>query len=95
MGFSIILLLFFSFQSRSFFLSVGLGAYNISVVIGKVILLFHEYLHLSVQISPEGISSRDEKVFRFASIRNIPLVMLTSGEPNSGLFFVSFLVRKV
>lgn len=33
-----------------------------------------------VQISPDGIASRDEKVFRFARDRNIPIVMLTSGE---------------
>ncbi|CAA2976741.1 histone deacetylase 2 [Olea europaea subsp. europaea] len=32
-----------------------------------------------LKISPDGISTRDEKVFRFARERNIPLVMLTSG----------------
>ncbi|XP_030490898.2 LOW QUALITY PROTEIN: histone deacetylase 2 [Cannabis sativa] len=32
-----------------------------------------------LKISPDGISSRDEKVFRFARERNIPIVMLTSG----------------
>ncbi|KAK3003940.1 hypothetical protein RJ639_019473 [Escallonia herrerae] len=32
-----------------------------------------------LKISPEGVTSRDEKVFRFARERNIPLVMLTSG----------------
>ncbi|XP_057467701.1 histone deacetylase 2 [Actinidia eriantha] len=32
-----------------------------------------------LRISPDGITSRDEKVFRFARERNIPLVMLTSG----------------
>ncbi|KAL2543532.1 Histone deacetylase 2 [Forsythia ovata] len=32
-----------------------------------------------LKISPDGISTRDEKVFRFAHERNIPLVMLTSG----------------
>lgn len=32
-----------------------------------------------LKISPEGITHRDEKVFRFAHERNIPLVMLTSG----------------
>ncbi|KAJ0030441.1 hypothetical protein Pint_12941 [Pistacia integerrima] len=31
-----------------------------------------------LKISPEGIAARDEKVFRFASSRNIPIVMLTS-----------------
>eukprot|EP00268_Persea_americana_P029652 TRINITY_DN2866_c0_g1_i9.p1 TRINITY_DN2866_c0_g1~~TRINITY_DN2866_c0_g1_i9.p1 ORF type:complete len:371 (+),score=63.72 TRINITY_DN2866_c0_g1_i9:72-1115(+) len=30
-------------------------------------------------VSPAGIISRDEKVFRFSKERNIPLVMLTSG----------------
>jgi histone deacetylase 11 len=32
------------------------------------------------QVSPEGVVTRDEKVFRFAKDRNIPLLMLTSGE---------------
>ncbi|KAK3005048.1 hypothetical protein RJ639_015945 [Escallonia herrerae] len=32
-----------------------------------------------LKISPEGVTSRDEKVFGFARERNIPLVMLTSG----------------
>lgn len=32
-----------------------------------------------LKISPDGVISRDEKVFRFARERNIPLVMLTSG----------------
>ncbi|ESW32992.1 hypothetical protein PHAVU_001G034500 [Phaseolus vulgaris] len=32
-----------------------------------------------LEISPEGIALRDEKVFRFARERNIPIVMLTSG----------------
>ncbi|KAM5566007.1 histone deacetylase 2 [Rosa sericea] len=32
-----------------------------------------------LKISPDGISRRDEKVFRFARERNIPIVMLTSG----------------
>ncbi|CAL9231629.1 unnamed protein product [Arabidopsis halleri] len=32
-----------------------------------------------LKISPDGITSRDEKVFRFAREKNIPLVMLTSG----------------
>lgn len=32
-----------------------------------------------LKISPDGITRRDEKVFRFARERNIPLVMLTSG----------------
>lgn len=34
---------------------------------------------LLLQISPDGIICRDEKVFRFAREKNIPLVMLTSG----------------
>jgi len=34
---------------------------------------------LYTQISPEGIALRDEKVFRFAREKNIPIVMLTSG----------------
>lgn len=33
-----------------------------------------------VQVSPDGVMTRDEKVFRFARERNIPLIMLTSGE---------------
>jgi len=33
-----------------------------------------------LQISPEGVVARDEKVFRFAKDQNIPLLMLTSGE---------------
>lgn len=32
-----------------------------------------------LQISPDGITSRDEKVFRFACEKNIPIIMLTSG----------------
>ncbi|XP_010493861.1 PREDICTED: histone deacetylase 2 [Camelina sativa] len=32
-----------------------------------------------LKISPDGVTSRDEKVFRFAREKNIPLVMLTSG----------------
>ncbi|KAJ4824364.1 hypothetical protein Tsubulata_042158 [Turnera subulata] len=33
-----------------------------------------------LKISPDGIASRDEKVFRFAREKNAPLVMLTSGQ---------------
>ncbi|CAN6220997.1 unnamed protein product [Urochloa humidicola] len=32
-----------------------------------------------LKISPEGVVTRDEKVFRFAKDRDIPLLMLTSG----------------
>ncbi|XP_008782555.2 histone deacetylase 2 isoform X3 [Phoenix dactylifera] len=32
-----------------------------------------------LKVSPEGVSIRDEKVFRFARERNVPLLMLTSG----------------
>ncbi|MED6144357.1 histone deacetylase [Stylosanthes scabra] len=32
-----------------------------------------------LKISPEGIALRDEKVFRFAREKNIPILMLTSG----------------
>ncbi|XP_071692752.1 histone deacetylase 2 isoform X2 [Rutidosis leptorrhynchoides] len=32
-----------------------------------------------LKVSPDGVSIRDEKVFRFARDKNIPLVMLTSG----------------
>ncbi|RZC68285.1 hypothetical protein C5167_031533 [Papaver somniferum] len=32
-----------------------------------------------LKVSPNGVASRDEKVFRFAKKKNIPLVMLTSG----------------
>ncbi|KAJ0977484.1 hypothetical protein J5N97_012958 [Dioscorea zingiberensis] len=32
-----------------------------------------------LKVSPEGVARRDEKVFRFAKERNIPLLMLTSG----------------
>ncbi|KAM0912417.1 hypothetical protein ACQ4PT_012818 [Festuca glaucescens] len=35
----------------------------------------------NLNISPEGVLIRDEKVFRFAKDQNIPLLMLTSGEP--------------
>ena len=35
-----------------------------------------------MQISPEGVTSRDEKVFRFAHEKKIPLIMLTSGSLN-------------
>lgn len=38
-----------------------------------------DYTHTNLQISAEGIAKRDEKVFRFARARNIPIVMLTSG----------------
>lgn len=34
---------------------------------------------IDVQISPEGIATRDEKVFLFAGKKKIPLLMLTSG----------------
>ena len=33
-----------------------------------------------LQVSPEGVVTRDEKVFRLAKDQNIPLLMLTSGE---------------
>ncbi|KAJ4954055.1 hypothetical protein NE237_030887 [Protea cynaroides] len=32
-----------------------------------------------LKVSPDGVVSRDEKVFKFAKEKNIPLVMLTSG----------------
>ncbi|KAL4570324.1 hypothetical protein LXL04_025976 [Taraxacum kok-saghyz] len=32
-----------------------------------------------LRVSPEGVTIRDEKVFRFARDKNIPLLMLTSG----------------
>ncbi|XP_065850207.1 histone deacetylase 2 isoform X2 [Euphorbia lathyris] len=32
-----------------------------------------------LKVSPEGVTARDEKVFKFARDRNAPLVMLTSG----------------
>ncbi|KAI3966414.1 hypothetical protein MKW92_037902 [Papaver armeniacum] len=32
-----------------------------------------------LKVSPDGVASRDEKVFRFSKEKNIPLVMLTSG----------------
>ncbi|KAJ8640961.1 hypothetical protein MRB53_017655 [Persea americana] len=32
-----------------------------------------------LKVSPSGVISRDEKVFRFAKEKNLPLVMLTSG----------------
>lgn len=43
------------------------------------------------QVSPEGVVTRDEKVFRFAKDQNIPLLMLTSGE--TLLFSLKFVVR--
>ncbi|CAH8302231.1 unnamed protein product [Eruca vesicaria subsp. sativa] len=36
-------------------------------------------LDKALEISPDGITSRDEKVFRFSREREIPVVMLTSG----------------
>lgn len=32
-----------------------------------------------LKITPDGITSRDEKVFQFARERSIPIVMVTSG----------------
>ncbi|XP_077210111.1 histone deacetylase 2 isoform X2 [Tasmannia lanceolata] len=32
-----------------------------------------------LKVSPDGVISRDEKVFRFAKEKNVPLVMVTSG----------------
>ncbi|RRT72215.1 hypothetical protein BHE74_00028131, partial [Ensete ventricosum] len=32
----------------------------------------------ALEVCPDGVSTRDEKVFRFLRERNIPLVMLTS-----------------
>ncbi|KAL8107276.1 histone deacetylase 2 isoform X1 [Apium graveolens] len=32
-----------------------------------------------LKVSPDGIANRDEKVFRFAREKNVPLVMVTSG----------------
>lgn len=44
-----------------------------------------------LQISPEGITARDEKVFRFAHKRRIPLFMLTSGRFISTASFKCFI----
>lgn len=38
-----------------------------------------EQLDQALEISPEGVVMRDEKVFRFAKEKNVPIVMLTSG----------------
>lgn len=46
-------------------------------------------LELLLQISPDGIAARDEKTFRFARSRNIPIVMLTSGPITSKKFWHS------
>lgn len=57
------------------------ASYTLKVII---IFLFEQNVSnlvtLLVQISPDGITSRDEKVFRVAREREIPVVMLTSGE---------------
>lgn len=42
----------------------------------SILLLLH-FPHF--QVSPEGVTIRDEKVFRCAKDQNIPLLMLTSG----------------
>ncbi|XWS72463.1 hypothetical protein CRYUN_Cryun02cG0041800 [Craigia yunnanensis] len=42
-----------------------------------------------LKISPDGVVQRDEKVFRFARERNIPLVMVTSGSVSSNLYIYS------
>lgn len=49
-----------------------------------------------VQVSPDGVMTRDEKVFRFARERNIPLLMLTSGELDtfSSTFGSPFIVAR-
>jgi hypothetical protein len=41
------------------------------------VIVFPIYCFI-LQISPNGIANRDEKVFRFARERNTPIVMLTS-----------------
>jgi len=43
-----------------------------------------------MQVSPDGVAIRDEKVFRFAREKDIPLVMLTSGELNTSTSCVYF-----
>ncbi|XP_021907691.1 histone deacetylase 2 isoform X1 [Carica papaya] len=47
-----------------------------------------------LKISPDGIICRDEKVFRFAREKNIPLVMLTSGILIPGLIWTLPKMRK-
>uniref|UniRef100_A0A2P2MIN8 Uncharacterized protein MANES_03G047600 n=1 Tax=Rhizophora mucronata TaxID=61149 RepID=A0A2P2MIN8_RHIMU len=37
------------------------------------------FMPWSSQVKPDGVINRDEKVFKFARERNIPVVMLTSG----------------
>lgn len=56
---------------------------------------FLQDLSLSMQISPEGVTSRDEKVFRFAREKKIPLIMLTSGLINLKLILQVFCFAKM
>ncbi|XVF35348.1 hypothetical protein REPUB_Repub18cG0137900 [Reevesia pubescens] len=44
-----------------------------------------------LKISPDGVVQRDEKVFRFAHQRSIPLVMVTSGSVSSNLYIYAFM----
>lgn len=55
---------------------LSIDIYN-STVFFKATIYMHAYL--PAQVSPSGVISRDEKVFRFAKEKNLPLVMLTSG----------------
>ena len=53
-----------------------------SIFLVNFLLIYHRaacVFCLYVQISPEGVVQRDEKVFQFAREKNIPIVMLTSG----------------
>ncbi|MQL97444.1 hypothetical protein Taro_030134 [Colocasia esculenta] len=39
----------------------------------------HDLRFRILRVSPEGVTTRDEMVFRFAREKNIPILMLTSG----------------
>lgn len=54
--------------------------YEIVFIVGFfIITMAGAFVDLYIQISPEGIALRDEKVFRFAHEKKVPIVMLTSG----------------
>ncbi|CAI0448398.1 unnamed protein product [Linum tenue] len=52
----------------------------VTVAISALLLVYSSSRYgFRLQISPSGVINRDEKVFRFARERTVPLVMLTSG----------------
>ena len=64
---------------QSFFLFF-FGDLLLRLLIAMLSIHLSSYRFSMCQISPEGVTARDEKVFRFAKERNTPLIMLTSGE---------------